>query len=126
MKLVTENFLLAISLFFIGIAFLSCSFVLVYKQADPVNYFTNIIVTLLSGIIYPVSVLPESIIKLSEVIPSTHSLEIIRMIIFSNKINLETNAVYSIFIAILIMLFSIVVFRIAINKVKRDGSSGKY
>ncbi len=126
-KYLLVSFVLFLStLFFIGIAFLSCSFVLVYKQADPINYFTNIIVTLLSGIIYPVSVLPNSIIKLSEVIPSTHSLEIIRMIIFSNEISLEISAIYSIFIAILIMLFSILMFKLSINKVKRDGSSGKY
>ena len=48
------------------------------------------------------------------------------MIIFSNEISLEISAIYSIFIAILIMLFSILMFKLSINKVKRDGSSGKY
>ena len=41
---------------FIGVALIAGCFILVFKQGDPINYFVNIIVSIFSGIIYPVSV----------------------------------------------------------------------
>tara|TARA_B100001059_G_scaffold197581_1_gene203087 strand:- start:304 stop:1116 length:813 start_codon:yes stop_codon:yes gene_type:complete len=116
------------SLFFLGIAFLSGAFVLVYKQADPVNYLTNILISLFSGIIYPVSVLPNYLQVISDVIPATFSLELLRSLIFNGYLIIEVDLdlIRSFFITSIIVIISIIVFNFAITKVKKDGSSGKY
>lgn len=114
------------SFFFVGVAFLSGSFVLVYKQADPINYFTNIFISLFSGIIYPVSVLPDLLQIISDVIPATYSLELLRSIIFNQNVNLEFDLINGFFAPIITIIISFAVFNFAVTKVKRDGSSGKY
>ncbi len=116
------------SLFFLGIAFLSGAFVLVYKQADPINYLTNILISLLSGIIYPVSVLPNYLQAFSDAIPATYSLELLRGLIFNGYLadEVDLDLIGSFFITCIIVIISLVMFNFAINKVKKDGSSGKY
>ncbi len=116
------------SLFFLGIAFLSGAFVLVYKQADPVNYLTNILISLFSGIIYPVSVLPNYLQVISDVIPATFSLELLRNLIFNGylAIDVDLDLIRGFFITCIIVIISLIVFNSAITKVKKDGTSGKY
>tara|TARA_B100001057_G_scaffold62306_1_gene55770 strand:+ start:25 stop:825 length:801 start_codon:yes stop_codon:yes gene_type:complete len=118
--------LLISSLFFIGIAFLSGAFVLIYKQTDPINYLTNTIISLFSGIVYPVSVLPDYFQIISKIIPATYSLELLRNLIFAENINFKIDLISGIFIPAIIVIISFVVFNFALKKVKKDGSSGKY
>lgn len=118
--------LLTGSIFFVGIAFLSRAFVLIYKQTDPINYFSNVFISLFSGIIYPVSVLPNYFLAISEVIPATHTLELLRSIIFNNNLDLKIGFINGFFIPCAIVIISFVIFDLAIKKVKKDGSSGKY
>lgn len=114
------------SLFFVGIAFLSASFVLVYKQADPINFLSNILISLFSGVIYPITVLPDSLQIISYIIPATYSLDLLREIIFSGNLNFNIDIINVIFIPAATIIISFIIFNFATNKVKRDGSSGKY
>ena len=114
------------SIFFVGIAFLSGAFVLVYKQANPINYLANILVSIFSGIIYPVSVLPNYLQIISEIIPATYSLELLRNIIFSQNFEFKIDVINTLLIPSIIAAGSFIVFNFAITKIKRDGTSGKY
>ncbi len=114
------------SLFFLGIAFLSGAFVLVYKQADPTNYLINILISLFSGIIYPVTVLPGYLQAISEIIPATYSLDLLRSVIFNNDLVFKIDLINGLFTPLIIVIISLIVFNFAITKVKKDGSSGKY
>ena len=118
--------LFASSLFLLGIAFISGAFVLVYKQTDPVNYLSNILISLFSGIIYPVSVLPNYLQVISEIIPATYSLELLRSLIFKKNQVFEIDLISGLFIPLIIVIISLVIFNFAITRVKKDGSSGKY
>ena len=114
------------SLFFVGIAFLSASFVLIYKQADPVNYISNALVSLFSGVIYPITVLPDSLQTISNIIPATYSLDLLRDMIFSGSLNFKLDYINVIFIPAAVVIISFVTFNYAVKKIKKDGSSGKY
>lgn len=114
------------SFFVIGIAFLSGAFVLVYKQANPINYLANTLVSVFSGILYPVSVLPSYLQMISEIIPATYSLELIRGIIFSQNLEFKIDIINILLVPSIIALISIIVFNFAVTKIKRDGTSGKY
>ena len=114
------------SLFLLGIAFISGAFVLVYKQADPVNYMSNILISIFSGIIYPVSVLPNCLQAISEIIPATYSIELLRSIIFNKNLIFEIDLISGLLIPFIIVIISLIVFNFAVTKVKKDGSTGKY
>ena len=110
---------------FIGIAMLAGAFVLYYKQGDPINYITNIIVTLFSGTIYPVEVMPDFMKSFSYLIPTTHSMNKIRSLI-SNGNSYEINYSYTIFFSLLLIVISIYILNYVINIIKKNGSSGSY
>ena len=75
---------------FIGISLLGISIILVFKKGD---YLSLIFIGgsfLISGAIYPNEVLPEILIKISEVLPLTHTLELTRdLLILENSSSLN-------------------------------------
>ena len=63
---------------FIGISMIGLTIILIYKKGD---YLSLIFVggsLIISGAIYPNDVLPQTLIYLSELLPLTHALDIIR------------------------------------------------
>jgi len=75
---------------FIGISLFGISIILVFKKGD---YLSLIFIGgsfLISGAIYPNEVLPEILIKISEVLPLTHTLELTRdLLILENSSSLN-------------------------------------
>jgi ABC-2 type transport system permease protein len=70
---------LAVSvLAFIGLGVLSASYTLVFKRGNPVKWFFLGVAGLVSGIMYPVSVLPAPLQWAARLIPVTYSLEAMR------------------------------------------------
>ncbi len=68
-----------------GLGLLSASFILAFKQGDPVNYMVSTASFLLSGVLYPVAVLPRWLQELSYLLPLTHSLEAVRMALLQGQ-----------------------------------------
>lgn len=63
---------------FIGLGVLSVSFLLVYKRGNPGKWLIVGLAGLVSGVMYPVSVLPEPLQWLAWLLPITYSLEAMR------------------------------------------------
>jgi ABC-2 type transport system permease protein len=63
---------------FIGLGVLSASYTLVFKRGNPVKWFFLGVAGLVSGVMYPVSVLPVSLQWAARLIPVTYSLEAMR------------------------------------------------
>lgn len=63
---------------YLALGVLSASFVLVFKRSDPVAWLISALTYLLSGVVYPVEVLPEVIRPLSALLPATHAIEALR------------------------------------------------
>jgi ABC-2 type transport system permease protein len=114
---------------FLGISFLALSFVLYFKQADPINFFIQTLVSIFSGIIYPVSVLPPFMQNISDFIPLTLQLNSARSILINNSID---NYIFStlffthIFFSILFLFACMQVFKITIFLSKEKGTIGNY
>lgn len=68
---------------FFGLGLLSASFIIVFKQGNPVASLLTLTSGLLGGVIYPVTVLPEWLKPLSAILPITHGLEAIRQILLN-------------------------------------------
>jgi len=114
---------------FIALSFLAISFVLYFKQADPINSLINLLVSIFSGILYPVSVLPIFMQDISYLIPLTSQLNSVRNVLINNSIDnyIFSNLFFAhTFFSILFLFVCLKFFMITIKLVKRKGTIGLY
>ena len=113
---------------FASIGMISAAFVMVLKKGDPVAWALGGLSTLLSGVFYPVTVLPEWLQGFSALLPLTYALDAARLAV------LQGYSVYELRSDILILLaFSAVLlplallsFRFAVKRAKVEGSLVQY
>lgn len=77
-------FFLTMSSFW-GIGLLSAAFVIVYKQASPINWAMGAFSGLIGGVMFPVEMLPGWLKPLAMVIPLPYSLEAMRIILLQGQ-----------------------------------------
>lgn len=107
---------------------ISASFVMVFKKGDPITWLLLSVSWLLGGVYYPVSVLPPWLVKLSYLLPITHSLEGMRLSLLkgSSLSGIFPN-VFALFAFTVVTLpLSVAIFRYAVNQAKKDGSLTQY
>jgi ABC-2 type transport system permease protein len=63
---------------FNALGLLAAAVVILIKQGNPVNWLVGSASVLLSGVLYPVSVLPDGLRAAGQVLPLTHALEVLR------------------------------------------------
>ncbi len=111
-----------------SIGILSASFIMVLKKGDPLSWIFNSLSWLLSGVYYPVAILPDWLQKVSYLIPVTHSLEGMRMALlkgYSLKDLLPSILPLTVFTIVLLPL-SIWTFKNAVKIAKMNGSLTQY
>lgn len=113
---------------FSSIGIVSAAFVLVLKKGDPVAWLFGSVSSLLAGVFYPVSILPDWLEPLSRFLPLTYALDAMRLTM------LQGSSLYSVRFDLFVLLgFSVVltplaflVFRQALRRAKMDGSLIQY
>jgi ABC-2 type transport system permease protein len=113
---------------FSGIGIISAAFVMVLKKGDPISWLFGGVSTLLAGVFYPVSVLPDWLEPLSRILPLTYALDAMRLTM------LQGYSLYDIGFDILILLgftlvltpIALVAFRQALRRAKMEGSLIQY
>ncbi|MBN2158527.1 MAG: ABC transporter permease [Spirochaetes bacterium] len=113
---------------FLSIGMLSASFIMIFKQGNPIKLLFGTSSYFLGGIIFPVEVLPLPLQYLAEALPATHAIKALRELLlartgFADIVPVLFNLL--IFIAI-VMPVSILAFRFAVRRAKRDGSLVQY
>jgi len=113
---------------FLGVSLFASSFVLAFKQGDPINIFITITLTICSGVVFPISVLPDYIQSISNIIPITHGIEIVRkMVIFNSVDHFSIKTIfYLLFTSVLLMCGGIILVTFTTNWIKKNGTSGRY
>lgn len=113
---------------FSALGLMSAAFILVFKRGDPVAWFLGSMGTLLGGAMFPVTVLPMWLQKISEFIPITHALRAMRLALLQGySISLLAKDIFVLVIFALILLpLSLSVINLAVRKAKKDGSLFKY
>ena len=104
------------------------TFALVFKQSDPLTRGIFIITGLVSGAAYPVEILPNWLQLIARVIPHTHALEGIRLVVLRgySVADISTNlGVLLLYLAILLP-FGLWIFGKGMRKAKLDGSLSQY
>jgi ABC-2 type transport system permease protein len=113
---------------FSGLGILSAAVVLVVKKGDPIAAFYSGVSSLLSGVYYPISVLPLPLVVLAKCIPLTYALDAMRLAM------LKGYSIYQVRYDLLILLgftciltpISFFVFRLALKRAKKEGSLVHY
>ena len=113
---------------FSSLGIISASFIIVLKRGDPINWFFSSISRFLGGVYFPIAILPLWVQKVSHLLPITYSLKAMRLAVLqgaSPVVLVKEIIPLSIFCIVLLPL-SILCFKIAIRKVRRDGSLVHY
>jgi ABC-2 type transport system permease protein len=113
---------------FSGLGILSASVILVTKRGDPVNLLFASLSSLLSGVYYPVAVLPAWLQALSNLLPLTHALQAMRLALLEGAgvVQVAPNLVMLGLFAAIVLPGGIVAFRWALRKARAEGSLTQY
>jgi len=113
---------------FSGFGILSAAVVLVVKKGDPIAIVFGGVSTLLSGVFYPITVLPGWLTPLSHALPMTYALDAMRLAMLKNAslydVRLDILAMLG--FAVVLIPLSFFVFRKALKRAKKEGSLLQY
>ena len=111
-----------------GIGMLSASFILYFKRGDPINFLLSMGTTFFGNVIFPSKLLPHAIQWISEWLPMSWSLQVVRGALLNGASFGDVAGPIgrlAILTAMLVPL-GLLGARIAIRKAKREGSLVQY
>ena len=113
---------------FSSLGIFSAGFIMLFKRGDPVNWGFNVISWLLGGVYYPVSILPLWLQKVASIIPMTHSLEALRLILLTEKgfSHIWNHLLVLGLWGAIGLPVSLFCFRYALNRARMQGTLGHY
>lgn len=109
---------------FCSLGILAASFVMVLKRGDPITWFFNASFTLLGGVYYPITILPEWMQTLSNLLPVTYGLRAMRHALLQGAglVALLPDLIPLTLFGIFLLPVSLLVFRKAVLRARQDGS----
>jgi ABC-2 type transport system permease protein len=113
---------------FLSVGVLSASFILVYKTGNPFSWIMGTASGLLGGVVFPIALLPPWIRWISSLLPVTYALDGMRKSLLASASFadvLPDVAALAAFDALLLPA-SLVAFRLALRKAKKDGTLAHY
>jgi ABC-2 type transport system permease protein len=113
---------------FIAVGMLSASFIMIFKQGNPIGTLFGMSGYFLGGVIFPVEVLPLPLQYASKFLPITYAIKALRELFLAGSPVKEILPVFG-YLFIFIILFlpaSIIAFRYAVNRAKKNGSLIQY
>jgi len=111
-----------------GLGILSASFILYFKRGNPINFLLSGATTLFGTVFFPVEQLPEVVRPVSDFLPVTWSLRIIRGGLLQGKSFAELQGELLALAILTLVLVPMGFFfsRFAIRRAKREGSLVQY
>ncbi|WP_414468878.1 ABC transporter permease [Methanobacterium sp. ACI-7] len=110
------------------IGIISASFIMVFKQGDPINWVFSSISAMIGGVFFPITVLPAWIQTFSYLLPLTYSLNGMRHALLQNYT--ISSLSFDISVLMLFCLFllplSLISFRYALKITKKEGTLLQY
>ena len=111
-----------------GLGILSASFVLYFKRGDPVNFLLSGLTSFFGSVFFPVESLPQSMRFVSDYLPNTWALKIVRGSLLQGRPFAELSGEMlrlAILTAVLVPL-GLLCSRFAIRRAKREGTLVQY
>ncbi len=114
---------------FSSLGIISASFIMIFKRGDPIAWLISSSSTLLGGVYYPISILPEWLQSISYLFPITYALDAIRLSLlqgegYSGAVARDMLAL--VIFSMITLPISLIVFRYAVARAKKDGSLAYY
>jgi ABC-2 type transport system permease protein len=113
---------------FSGFGILSAAVVLVVKKGDPIAWLFGGASSLLAGVYYPISVLPDWLTPLSRILPMTYALDAMRLAMLKGyslyEVRFDVLVLFG--FAIILTPLAFLVFRKALKRAKKEGSLIQY
>jgi ABC-2 type transport system permease protein len=111
-----------------GLGILSASFILYFKRGDPINFFLSGLTTLFGNVFFPSAQLPSMVQWISEALPITWSLRIVRGALLKGQTmaDLGDELVRLTLLTAVLLPAGLYFSRIAIRRAKREGSLVQY
>lgn len=112
----------------LGLGIISGSLILIFKRGDPLSLAVNAGVFVLSGVVYPVDVLPGWLQAGAMALPHTYALEAWRLALLqgASLTQLVPEVVTLFFFGTAILLLATVFFRFSLHRAKIEGSFVQY
>lgn len=113
---------------FLCVGVLSASFILVYKSGNPFGWLLGTVSGLFGGVVFPVALLPAWLRWISSLLPVTYALDGMRKSLLASAgfgEILPDVVALAVFDAVLLPL-SLVAFRLAVRKAKKDGTLAQF
>lgn len=111
-----------------GLGILSASFILWFKRGDPINFFLSALTTLFGNVFFPSQQLPEAVRWVSELLPITWSLRVVRGSLLQGRSfsDLSGEILRLALLTAILLPMGIVFSRYAIRRAKKEGSLVQY
>jgi ABC-2 type transport system permease protein len=105
----------------------SAAFVIVFKRGDPIAWLIDVLTFLVSGIFYPVEVLPPVLRAVASLVPATHALSALRNALLrgAGVSEIMQQLIVLALFAVLILPASTLILRWALHRAARDGTLGQ-
>ena len=113
---------------FLAIGMLSASFVIIFKQGNPIEYVLGWSSFFLGSVIFPVEVLPRPFQHLAQILPITHAVRALReLLLAESTVGAVVPSIRNLVIFIVVLApISVIFLRYAVNRAKRDGNLVQY
>lgn len=113
---------------FSGIGILSAAVVLLVKRGDPIAWLLGGASSLLAGVYYPVSVLPDWLEPLSRILPLTYALDAMRLAMLKgySLYDLRFNVLVLLGFTVVLTPLAFLAFRRSLKRAKVEGSLTQY
>jgi len=113
---------------FLMLGMISCSILVVVKKGDPVNWVVSSLGAILAGTMFPVSVLPDWMQKVSYCLPLTHSLEAARRSLLAGATVGQISANLWVLVTFIIILIPVTIATnsICMKNAKKKGAFSTY
>jgi ABC-2 type transport system permease protein len=111
-----------------GIGLISAGVIMITKQGDPVSWIFTILTGLLSGVLFPVEMLPSYLQAVSYLLPTTHALKALRLTLISGAglLDVTQEIAFLMFVSGLTIPLGLFAFSLGFNKARKAGSLGEY
>lgn len=111
-----------------GIGMASAGIILITKQGDPITWAVSTASGFLSGVYYPVEVLPPFLKNISLLLPTTHALVALRQSIINNAPfhQLQSELIVLFLFSLITIPVGLFIFSYGFNRARYEGSLGHY
>ena len=109
---------------FSGFGILSAAMVLIIKKGDPIAWIFGGVSSLLAGVYYPITVLPDWLTPLSRILPMTYALDAMRLAMLRgySLYDVRLDVIVLAGFALILTPLSFLAFRSALKRAKKEGS----